>query len=86
MLDWDARLDDLHHFLVTAYRVEDRQAVEILLSALVPCPRTFTFWTVLETNFYSRDCMRTWFSFGDHWAPRSLVVRKNSVPAQFAAT
>jgi hypothetical protein len=47
MLDWSGRLDDLLFFLSSAYKIEDRQAVEILLSALIPCPRTPSFWTVL---------------------------------------
>ena len=34
MLDWALRIDYLNHFLATAYRIEDRQATEILLSAL----------------------------------------------------
>jgi hypothetical protein len=72
MFDWAARLDDLHHFLSTQYRVEDRQAIEILLSALIPVPRTPAFWTVLETNHCRRDCQLAWFSFGESWAPRSL--------------
>jgi len=72
MLDWSARLDDLDHFLSTQYRVEDRIATEILLSALVDCPRTAGLWTVFETAYYSRDCTRAWFSFGGSWRPRSM--------------
>jgi hypothetical protein len=42
-----------HHFFSSAYHVHDRQATEILLSALVPCPCTPERWLVLETNYYS---------------------------------
>jgi hypothetical protein len=72
MIDWHAYLDDLDHFLSTQYRVEDRLAVEILLSAFVPCPRTAALWMVLETNYNSRDCRRAWFSFGESWLVESL--------------
>jgi hypothetical protein len=27
---------------------------------------------VLETNYYSRDCARGWFSFGESWLTESL--------------
>jgi hypothetical protein len=69
---WSGCLDDLHHHLASAYRIQDRQATEILLSALLDCPRASTLWFTLETNFYRRDCQLGWFSFGEHWAPRSL--------------
>ena len=42
-------------------------ALEILLSALVDCPHTAPLWMVLETNYYSRDSARGWFSFGESW-------------------
>jgi len=40
MIDWGAYLDDLAYCLSTQYEVEDRMALEILLSALVDCPHT----------------------------------------------
>jgi hypothetical protein len=80
MIDWGARLDDLDHFLATQYRVQDRLAVEILLSALIDCPRTPALWTVLETNYYSRDCRRAWFAFDGSWRPRSLGAIRGNRP------
>src|SRR5215469_5358786 len=74
MLDWSARLDHLAFHLATQYRMEDRAALEILLSALVPCPRTPAPWVVLETNWYSRECAPAWFSFGETWQPASLPL------------
>jgi len=58
--------------LTRLYGVEDRQAVEILLSALVNCPRIRSPWMILETNWYSRNCYNGWFSFGQAWLPCSL--------------
>jgi hypothetical protein len=52
--------------------MEDRTALEILLSALVPCPRTPALWLIIETNWYSRRCDNAWFAFGGEWAPYSL--------------
>jgi len=40
MIDWSARIDELAFQLATQYRMEDRAALEILLSALIPCRRT----------------------------------------------
>lgn len=72
MLDWTARIDDLADKLAREYAMDDRGAVEILLSALVNCPRTSSSWLILETNWYSRDCLEAWFSFGEQWVPCSL--------------
>jgi hypothetical protein len=72
MLDWAARIDDLAFHSAAHYRIENRQALEILLSALVDCPCTAPVWLILETNWYSRDCRPAWFSFGGCWAPESL--------------
>ena len=47
--------------------------LELLLSALVNCPRTASPWLILETNWYSRDCQDAWFAFGGHWTPCSLA-------------
>jgi hypothetical protein len=42
MLDWSGRVDDLCQSLASEYRIDNRQAKEILLSALIPgrriCP------------------------------------------------
>jgi hypothetical protein len=80
MLDWSSRIDDLALHLAQ-YRMEDRGALESLLSALVPTPRTSTLWFVLETNWFSRDCQRAWFSFGEDWQPASLPLLRTSAPA-----
>src|SRR5215831_6044267 len=74
MLDWLRRVDDLAFHLATQYRMEDRTALEILLSALVPCPRTPALWLVAETNWFSRDCAPAWFAFGGAWRPESLPL------------
>lgn len=74
MIDWVARIDELAFHLAREYRVEDREAIEILLAALVDCPRTPAPWLVLETNFYQRDCRLGWFSFGGAWLPESLPL------------
>jgi|SRR5215475_1877755 len=72
MIDWSQRIDELAVCLSREYRMEDRAALEILLSALVPCPRTANLWIVLETNFYGRNCNPGWFSLGETWSPVSL--------------
>jgi hypothetical protein len=54
--------------------MEDRVALEILLSALVACPRTSALWLVLETNWFLRDCAPAWFAFAGHWRPESLPL------------
>lgn len=72
MLDWGSRIDDLADKLAREFSVEDRLAVEVLLAALVECPRTATSWLVLETNWYDRECDDAWFSFGNRWTPVSL--------------
>jgi hypothetical protein len=80
MIDWSARIDELAFHLATQYRMEDRQALEILLSALIPCPRTAEPWLVAETNWYSRDCAPAWFSFGEAWLPESLPLLRAMRP------
>jgi hypothetical protein len=40
--------------------MEDRAALEILLSALVPTPRTPALWLVAEPNWFLRDCAPAW--------------------------
>ena len=72
MLNWASRIDDLADKLAREYTIDDRPAIEVLLSALVNCPRTPSSWLILETNWYSRDCLEAWFSFGEHWIPCSL--------------
>jgi len=72
MLDWAARIDDVASQLSREYAVDDRVAIEILLSALVACPRTPASWLILETNWYSRECREAWFSFGEQWLPYAL--------------
>src|SRR5262245_11038232 len=71
---WRGRVDELCHFLATAYRVEDGQAVEILLSSLIACLRVSPLWMILECNWYSRHCAPAWFSFGETWVPESLPL------------
>jgi hypothetical protein len=72
MLDWSARLDELNFFLNTTYKVDDAQAVAILVSALVDCPRTQPVSLILETHWHCRECHAAWFSFGQTWKPQSL--------------
>jgi hypothetical protein len=80
MIDWGARIDELAFHLSNQYRIDDPAAVEILLSALIPCPRTSAPWLVLETNWFSRDCQRGWFSFGGTWLPQSLPLLRTMRP------
>ena len=72
MIDWSARIDDLCDKLSREYTIEDRTAVEILLAGLVNCPRTASCWLVLETNWFARESLNAWFSFGELWVPCSL--------------
>jgi hypothetical protein len=72
MLGCGARLDELNFFLRTTFQVDDPEAVTILVSALIDCPRTKPLWFILETNWYSRECAPAWFSFGETWKPQSL--------------
>lgn len=69
MLVWQERVDYLVDHLAREYAIYDRPAIEILLAALIHCPRTASSWITLETNWYSRDCQDAWFSFGDSWVP-----------------
>src|SRR5215471_18607501 len=70
-MDWANRIDDLADLLAREYAIYDRPAIEILLAALIHCPRTASSWLILETNWYSRDFSEAWFSFGESWSPRS---------------
>ena len=72
MIDWSARIDDLCAKLARDYGVDDRLAVEVLLAALVPCPRTGQSWLILETNWHARQLQNAWFSLGESWVPCSL--------------
>jgi hypothetical protein len=72
VIDWRERVDDLTHHLRSVYQIDDSEAVEILLSGLVECPRVQPVWLVLETGWYSRDCGPGWFSFGPQWDPWSM--------------
>ena len=71
MIAWSSRVDDLVDHLAREYAIYDRPAIEILLSALVNCPRTASSWLILETNWYSRSFEEAWFSFGESWLPCS---------------
>jgi hypothetical protein len=72
MLDWSERIDDVMDYLRSEWAIEDRGAVETLLSALINCPRTPAVWMIIETNWYSRHCLEAWFAFGGWWVPYSL--------------
>lgn len=72
MLDWASRIEDLSYKIAKDYAVDDREAVAILASSLIRCPRTPGAWLILETNWYSRECSDAWFSFGELWTPCSL--------------
>jgi hypothetical protein len=73
MLDWHARIDDLHQFLAAEYQVHDREAIQVLLAALINCPDTPLLRVVLETGWAARYCEQTWFAFGGLWDPVSLT-------------
>jgi hypothetical protein len=79
-MNWEARIDEVAAYLTREFRVEDRAALEILLAALAPCPRTRSLWLVLETNWFARDCAPAWFSFGESWVPRSLAQIRARTP------
>lgn len=85
MIDWNSRIDDLMHVLESQHGITDRLAVEALLSAMVSCPRTPAPWLILETNWYARECLGAWFSFGNTWVPSSLA-RLRSRSASWRAT
>src|SRR5215471_2155664 len=72
MLNWSRRLEELHYYVATTYQISDTQAIDILVAALLPVPRTPAVWLIIETNWYSRCCDSAWFSFGGTWHPRSL--------------
>jgi hypothetical protein len=72
MIDWNGRIDDLAFALRTQHAVNDRLAIEALLSAMINCPRTPASWLILETNWFDRNCEEGWFSFGKTWIPASL--------------
>ena len=80
MIDWTARVDAVIALLAAEYRMDDREAAEILLASLVECPRTRSLWLVIETNWYSRYCEYAWFSFGQTWIPRSLAQIRARTP------
>ena len=72
MIDWAGRIDELAEALRRQHAINDRLALEALLSAMIDCPRAPTSWLILETNWHSRDCENGWFSFGKLWQPASL--------------
>ena len=80
MIDWAARVDELAARLAREEGVEDRTALDLLLSSLIDCPRTPTVWLILETNWYARNCLEGWFSFGREWVPHSLARLRARYP------
>ena len=72
MLNWARRVEELHYYVASTYQISDTQAIDILLAALLPVPRTPAVWLIIETNWYSRCCDSAWFSFSGTWHPRSL--------------
>ena len=60
------RIEELHAFLAARYGVRDRQATEVLLTALLP--QTLTGWRrpwiIVETDWYNRDTTGAWFNLG----------------------
>lgn len=64
MIDWNGRIDDLMSFLDREWKISDRDVVEMLLAAMVDCPRTPPLWVVLETPWYDVETRHAWFSFG----------------------
>jgi len=79
-IDWESRIAELAAKLAREYTMADRLVLEILLAALIDCPRTPAVWLILETNWYSRDCMDGWFSFGETWLPNSLPRLRSRFP------
>jgi hypothetical protein len=80
MVDWAGRIDELMHKLAAEHGVDDRGAVEVLLSARIACPRTASTWLILETNWFSRECLDAWFSFGESWVPIALPTLRARQP------
>src|SRR5215475_11632568 len=80
MVDWAGRIDERMHKLATEHGVDDRAAVEVLLSAQIACPRTASTWLILETNWFSRECLDAWFSFGESWIPIALPTLRARQP------
>ena len=72
MLNWARRVEELHYYVSSTYQISDTQAVDILLAAFLPVPRTPAQWLIIEINWYSCCCDSAWFSFGGTWRPRSL--------------
>lgn len=80
MIDWSARIDELADKLAREYAMPDRPALDILLSSLLDCPRTPAVWLILETNWFSRECLDAWFSLGETWLPQSLPRLRARAP------
>jgi hypothetical protein len=70
------RIAELHEHLATRWGVTDTQAVDILLTSLLPASFTAMKrpWIILETDYPSRDTAAAWFSLGGTLTVRSLAV------------
>lgn len=84
MIDWGARIDEMMHICERDYDMHDREALEILLSALVDCPRTPQTWLILETSWWARNCDDGWFALGGTWSPASCQSMRGGWPRELA--
>ena len=82
MIDWAARIEALTDVLRRQHALNDRLAIEAMLSALIDCPRTPASWLLLETPWYGHDCENGWFSFGKSWTPVSMKHMRRYLPSQ----
>lgn len=86
MIDWDAHIDDLMHLLSVQHAINDRLAIEVLLSAAIACPRTCASWIILETPWHDRRFENAWFGLGGNiWRPTPLKKMRSTGSAKFKA-
>src|SRR5215469_8494695 len=80
MIDWGERIDGLCDLIGREYAIYDRPVIEMMLAALINCPRTPSVWLILETNWFSRDCTDAWFALGESWLPVPLARLRWRLP------
>jgi len=68
------RIEELHQWLEHKYSHRDRQATEILLTAMLPESQLGSRrpWFIIETDYPNRDTRAAWFSFGGALDAKSL--------------
>jgi hypothetical protein len=76
MNPYPARIEELHQWLEARFGQKDRQATEVLLTALLDpkLTRRKRPWLIVETDYPSRDTSEAWFSLGGEAATHSLAV------------